>query len=99
MKILSLLTQSKESKEQKAAERAARTLERGQQALIDRLEASKDELTAKKENLLELDAKKISDEWNDKFQNILVELELIDVKIKLANKTLQEYFTTVEATK
>ena len=99
MKILSLLTQSKESKEQKAAERAARGLERGQQALIDRLEAQKDELLSKKEALLDLNVKKISDEWNDKFQNILVDLELVDVKIKLANKTLEEYFTISEATK
>ena len=97
MKILSLLTQSKEEKAKKAAERAARTLRRGQEALIDKLEAEKDKLTDKQESLLNLSGKSVPANWNEDFQNATVELSLIEKKIEIANATLEEYFTEDKA--
>lgn len=96
MKILGLLTQSKEEREKKAAERTARTLKRNQEALIDNLEAQRDDLEDKKSKLLNLSSGKVPSNWNEEFQEATVQLELIEKKIEIAEKTLTEYFTEVK---
>lgn len=93
MKILSIFTLSKEEKEKKAAERAARTLQRGQGALIDKLEAEKDKLEETMHKLLNLKVGDVDANWNQKFQDAKVALTLKSKEIEIANETTEEYFT------
>ena len=96
MKILSILTQSKEEKEQKAALRIAKALRRGQEALIDKLEGEKDEHQTTIDSLKEVSLKTVDTKtWNAKYQDAIVELALIDKRIEIANATNKELFTDV----
>tara|TARA_R110000796_G_scaffold231853_4_gene349920 strand:+ start:9069 stop:9371 length:303 start_codon:yes stop_codon:yes gene_type:complete len=99
MKILAMLTQSKEEMATKKALRAAKSLKRKQEALIDGLEDCKDTFQAKKESLLSVTAAKIDENsWNQEYQDTQVELHLIVKQIEIANATLTELFTDEEET-
>ena len=93
MKILTIFTESKEEKDRKAAERAARALVRGQGALTDRLEAERDALQDELDKLLNLKVGKVSSSWNEDFHKAKVNLALKVAEIDIAKATTEEYFT------
>ena len=93
MKILELLGLSDEKRQQKEALRKAKALKRGQEKLIDKLDAENDALLAKKESLLHAIVNEINeDTWNQEYQDVCVELEILDRKIKIAKKNEKEFF-------
>ena len=99
MKILEILGLSKESKDKKAQERIARQLKRGQEKLIDDLDAKKDSLIAKKEKLESISvssSQSTIDSWNTEYHAILVDMKLLDKEIDIAKETLKEMFTDEE---
>lgn len=93
MKILSLFNQSKEEKQEKANLRAAKALKRGQEALIDKLEADKDKLLGKMEKLLDVSSGSVASNWNEEFQAAKVDLVMKEKEIELAKETNKEYFS------
>jgi len=97
MKILSLFTKTKEEKESKQAARVAKALARGQEALIDRLEAQKDACLEKVERMTE---GKIADintnTFNDTYHNAIIEANLIDKQLEIARKTQAELYSDSE---
>lgn len=103
MKILELLGLSKTDKDKKAQERIGRQLKRGQEKLIDDLDAKRDALVTKKEKLESITADTAQsqiDSWNNDYHKILVDLKLIDKEISIAKETLEEMFSDdVKSTK
>lgn len=102
MKILSILTASKDDKNQKAAERITRQLKRNQEKLIDDLDAKKDKLLAQKETLEAISVttsdSKI-DSWANDYHKVLVDIKLVEKEIEIAGETLTEMFTDAKARK
>lgn len=96
MKILEILTASKDDKNKKAAERIARQLKRNQEKLIDDLDAKKDKLLAQKESLEAISVttsdSKI-DSWANDYHKVIVDIALIEKEIEIAGQTLTEMFT------
>ena len=102
MKILELLGLSKTDKDKKAQERIGRQLKRGQEKLIDDLDAKRDSLVSKKEKLESITADTAQsqiDSWNTEYHKILVDMRLIDKEILIAKETLEEMFSDEKSTK
>ena len=93
MKILELFGLSKEQRQSADNERKAKALRRQHEALIDKLEANKDKLLGEKADLLDLTGKTDIEGWVDKYQKVLMDIEIVDAKIKVANQTQEELFT------
>lgn len=94
MKILSILTQSKEVVELNKANRKAKSLKRKQESLIDSLEDKRDDLLSSKEGLLSVTMKSVDEKsWNTEYQRIQVELKMVEAEISIAKETLNELFT------
>jgi len=96
MKILAILTASKDDKNKKAAERIARQLKRNQEKLIDDLDAKKDKLLAQKEALEAISvttADSKIDSWANDYHKALVDIKLLEKEIEIANDTLTDMFT------
>jgi len=95
MKNLNILTAKKGELNQKAAERIARQLKRNQERLVDNLDAKRDSLLAKKEELemitVETSETKL-ESWANDYQKALVYIKLIDAEIAIANETLKYMF-------
>jgi len=96
MKILSFLTILKEVKASASAKRKARSLKRNQEALINNLEGELEALLDKKESLLDLSENDISTTWNKDFHDVIINIEILTNRVRIAKSTLEEYFTTKE---
>lgn len=95
MKILELFKLSKEERADKKVERLARALARKQQELLDKLDARKDDLIEKKETLENLSPDSVNENtWVTEYQEVLVELEVLNAEIAIAEKTNKEFFTS-----
>lgn len=93
MKILSILGQSKDELQAAALNRKAKALKRNQEKLIDDLEEKKDNFQAKKDKLLSVTAETVNEKtWNAEYHEAIVELELVQKEIEIANKVLNELF-------
>lgn len=99
MKILELFKLDKESRKNAEIERKGKQLRRQQEALIDDLDRQKDELEAKKSNLLNLDVDTDVTNWNKDYQKVIVDLAIIDEKIRQAKETQEELFADEKAEK
>lgn len=94
MKILSLFTKTREEKETKQATRIAKSLARGQEALIDGLEARRDSAVERMETLVEGKISAINtNSFNQVYHDAQVEIGVIDAELKIAKKTQKELFT------
>jgi hypothetical protein len=99
MKILTILGFKKSDKDKKVQERIARQLKRGQEKLIDDLDAKKDKLLVKKESLEVITVEtsdNILEKWNQDYHQVLVDIRLVEAEITIANETLTEMFTENE---
>jgi hypothetical protein len=94
MKILELLGATKEEREKKAVQRAARTLSRNQDQLIDSIDAELDKQQEIIDNLLNIKADNIDNNWNRKYQDAKVQLELTSARLKIAKETKAELFSS-----
>jgi hypothetical protein len=95
MKILELLYLDKKSLDEKKASRKAKAMKRGQESLVDKLEAEKDALLDKKESLLILDVEKTDENtWNVAFQQVQLDLLRKEKELQVCRQTLLEYFTS-----
>lgn len=94
MKILSLFTKTKEEKDAKIAARTAKALKRGQEALIDSLEARQDSAQETIDKLVE---GKISDidtaTFNQTYHEAKLELLLVEKEIKIAKDVQLDLYT------
>lgn len=100
MKILSLFAVSKEEKELKEQKRIGRALKRGQEALLDKLEARKDEAQETIEKLVDGKINKINTEtFNETYHKAKLELVLVAKEIEIAKEVQKELYTeeTLEA--
>ena len=94
MKILELFVTSKEEKEKKQAERVAKALKRGQEALLDELEAKKDKAQDIIDGLLVSEVSKVNTAtFNKEYHDAKVELVLIEQEIKIAKEVNEELYT------
>lgn len=94
MKILSLFKMSQEDKENKEVERLGRSLRRGQEALIDKLEAEKEKLESTIERLETLSPSKVNpDTWNTDYHRAKVDLKLKQAEIDIAKDISNDLFT------
>ena len=93
MKILELFGLSKEQRATAENERKAKALRRQQEALIDDLESEKDKLIGQKVELLDLSSKTDIEGWAKKYQEVLVKIDIVDAKIKVAQQTNEELFS------
>lgn len=99
MKILSLFKMSKEDKENKEVERLGRSLKRGQEALIDKLDAEKDKLENTIEKLESLEPSKVNaDTWNTDYHKAKVDLKLKEAEIAIAKEISNELFSETVTT-
>ena len=97
MKILSLFTASKEEKEQRQAERTAKALKRGQEALLDKLEARKDEAQATIEKLVEGNIKDINTStFNETYHKSKLELILVEKEIEIAKEVMSGLYSNAK---
>lgn len=95
MKILELLYLDRKSLDEKKALRKAKAMKRGQESLVDKLEAEKDTLLDKKESLLILDVEKTDENtWNVAFQQVQLDLLRKEKELQVCRQTLLEYFTS-----
>jgi hypothetical protein len=95
MKILELLYLDRKSLDEKKALRKAKAMKRGQESLVDKLEAEKDALLDKKESLLILDVEKTNENtWNVAFQQVQLDLLRKEKELQVCRQTLLEYFTS-----
>lgn len=95
MKILKLLGAKKSEVNAKAQERIGRQLKRGQEKLIDDLDAKRDALLAKRDALESITvdtAQNQLDTWNTDYHKVIVDLALLDKEIEIANSTLKDMF-------
>ena len=95
MKILKLLGAKKSEVNAKAQERIGRQLKRGQEKLIDDLDAKRDALLAKRDALESITVETPQsqlDAWNSNYHKVSVDLALLDKEIEIANTTLKDMF-------
>lgn len=95
MKILKLLGAKKSEVNAKAQERIERQLKRGQEKLIDDLDAKRDTLLAKRDALESITVETPQsqlDAWNSDYHKVIVDLALLDKEIEIANTTLKDMF-------
>jgi hypothetical protein len=94
MKILTLFTKTKEEKDAKVAGRTAKALKRGQEALLDTLEARRD---AAQETMDKLVEGKISDintgTFNQTYHEAKLEIVLVDKEIEIAKEVQSELYS------
>lgn len=94
MKILSLFTKTVEEKEAKQAIRIAKALKRGQEALLDNLEARKDRAQETLDRLVEGNISDIDTEtFNMIYHKAKLELLLVEKEIKIAKQVSKELYT------
>jgi len=99
MKFLTLLNQDPTIRQNNKAVRAAKAVKRKQESLIDSLEARKDEAADALDKLKNVTLDNLNQEtWAADYHAAQLELQLIDVEIKLANETLTELFGDAEET-
>lgn len=98
MKILGLFTTTKEEKDAKVAARTAKALKRGQEALIDSLEARKDEAQETLDRLVEGKIKDIDTKtFNKKYHDAKVEITLVDKELEIANAVMSDLYSSTDA--
>ena len=94
MKILSLFAVSKEEKELKEQKRIGKALSRGQEALLDTLEARKDAAQDTIDRLTEGKLSKINkDTFNQTYHEAKLELVLVSKEIEIATEVQKELYT------
>ena len=94
MQILKLLKLDKDSLLDKQAERLGKSLSREQDSLINELSAKADAIEEKIEKHEELNLEIDPAKWVQTYQDLQVELELINKKLEIAKRTKQKYFTS-----
>lgn len=95
MKILSLFAVSKEEKEVKAQGRIGKALKRGQEALIDGLEARLDAAQDTIDKLTEGKLSKINtDTFNEVYHKAKVELKLVKAELEIAKEVNEELYSS-----
>ena len=98
MKILSLFTSTKEEKDAKIAARTAKALKRGQEALIDKLEAREDKAQETIDKLVEGKISSINTEtFNETYHKAKLDLVLVAKEIEIAKAVQTELYTDEEA--
>ena len=94
MKILQLFTVSKEEREKRQAQRVAKALKRGQEALLDKLEARKDKAQETIDKLVEGKIDKINVEtFNQKYHDAKLEIILVTKEIEIAQEVMKELYS------
>ena len=97
MKILSLISKSKEEKDLNNLKRVGRALARKQEELLDKLEARKDAAQDTIDSLLDGEVKNINlDTFNTDYHNAKLELLVVEKEISIAKEVQKELFTTVK---
>jgi menaquinone-dependent protoporphyrinogen IX oxidase len=96
MKILSLFSQTKEEKDVKIASRAAKALKRGQEALIDSLEARRDKAQETMDKLVEGKISAINTStFNQTYHDAKLEIVLVDKEIEIARGVQSDLYSDV----
>lgn len=99
MKILELLGMDKEARKTAKIKRLGKALERGQDSLIDELEAERDDLLEKKEDLRTMKVDKVNlKTWNREYHDTVVALATTEEEIKIAKATMVELFSDTTTT-
>lgn len=94
MRILTILTASKDATAKKKAERKAKALKRKQESLIDSLEDKRDDLLSKKEELESVTMDSVNENsWCKEYHQSKIDLKLIQTEIDIAQEVLQEMFS------
>tara|TARA_R110000851_G_scaffold305835_1_gene463978 strand:- start:146 stop:445 length:300 start_codon:yes stop_codon:yes gene_type:complete len=94
MKILTLFTKTKEEKEKKAAARTAKALKRGQEALLDKLEARKDSAQEIMDRLVEGKISSINtDTFNQTYHDAKLDIVLVEKEIEIAKEVQSELYS------
>lgn len=94
MKILSLFAKTVEEREARQAVRIAKALKRGQEALLDNLEARKDRAQETLDRLVEGSITDINTEtFNTTYHKAKLELLLVEKEIKIAKQVSKELYT------
>lgn len=93
MKILGLFTSTKEEKDAKVAARVAKGLKRGQEALIDGLEARVDAAQDTIDKLTEGKIKDIDTKtFNQKYHDAKVEITLVKKELVIAKEVMADLY-------
>lgn len=97
MKILSLFSATKEEREKRQAERTAKALKRGQEALLDELESRKDKAQATIDKLVEGKIENINTTtFNKEYHKAKLELVLVDKEIEIAKEVMEDLYTDAQ---
>lgn len=97
MKILSLFTKTKEEKDAKVAARVAKALKRGQEALLDKLEARKDAAQETMDRLVEGKISSINTStFNQTYHEAKMEILLVEKEIEIAEGVQEDLYTYEE---
>lgn len=97
MKILSLFTKTKEEKDAKVAQRVAKALKRGQEALLDSLEARKDVAQETMDRLVEGKISGINTStFNQTYHEAKLEIVLVEKEIDIAKEVQEELYSLDE---
>jgi hypothetical protein len=94
MKILSLFTKTKEEKDAKIAGRTAKALKRGQEALLDSLEARKDVAQETMDKLVEGKISSINtNTFNQTYHDAKLEIVLVEKEIEIAKGVQSDLYS------
>lgn len=97
MKILSLFTKTQEEKEAKQATRVAKALKRGQEALLDKLEARKDKAQETIDKLVEGKISDINtDTFNEIYHKAKLDLVLVEKEIEIATEVNEDLYSNAK---
>ena len=97
MKILSLFATTKEEKELKQALRVAKALKRGQEALLDTLEARRDAAQETMDKLVEGKISSINTTtFNQTYHDAKLEIVLVDREIEIAKEIQKDLYSATK---
>lgn len=91
-KLIDSLVATKKDLEKKKAERIFKSAKRSQEKLIDDLLDERDGIIKKKEELEEVTIDTYTDNWCNEYQNVQVNLTVLERKIQVAVNTAKEVF-------